>query len=276
MMPSAISSGTSTREKRSVIWMAPMARGSTPASFTMAPTRSAGRIFGLASRADVQARDVPLGSDALALPLRSACCRAVAGALAVGGRLSDRGPGAADGRAGARRPGISSSSAVALLASACFTAAAATSMTSNSCGQRLDDARGTDRARRRGSSRAATRASARAGARAGRPRSAPARSRSSACVWCSMLRSSRCSRGSASVIATPSRPARPVRPMRCTYASGGARARRSSRRARGARRRARARRRRWRSSRSAVLARNFFITRSRCSCDSPPCSASAR
>ena len=35
-----------------------------------------------------------------------------------------------------------------------------------------------------------------------------------------MLRNSRCSRGSTSVIATPSRPARPVRPMRWTYASG--------------------------------------------------------
>jgi hypothetical protein len=47
MISSATSSGTSTSEKRSVIWIAPMARGSIPASLTIAPTRSAGRIFEL-------------------------------------------------------------------------------------------------------------------------------------------------------------------------------------------------------------------------------------
>ena len=57
---------------------------------------------------------------------------------------------------------------------------------------------------------------------------------------------------------------------------GGASGRRSSRRARRAGCRGRARRRRWRSAGRPCGARNFFITRSRCSCDSPPCSASAR
>ena len=62
----------------------------------------------------------------------------------------------------------------------------------------------------------------RAAARAGRRPSARVATSIFCLVSCSMLRSSRCSRGSASVIAVPSRPARPVRPMRCTYASGDA------------------------------------------------------
>ena len=90
-----------------------------------------------------------------------------------------------------------------------------------------------------------------------------------------MFRSSRCSRGSASVIATPSRPARPVRPMRCTYASADAghvvvddvRHVLDVEPARGDV---------GRDEELGVPSRNRRITRSRCSCDRPPCSASAR
>jgi formate--tetrahydrofolate ligase len=70
---------------------------------------------------------------------------------------------------------------------------------------------GRGRPRPRGGSRAARRGSARAGGRAGRRRWGPSRPPSSLPVWRSMAFSSRCWRGSTSVIATPSRPARPGR-----------------------------------------------------------------
>ena len=91
----------------------------------------------------------------------------------------------------------------------------------------------------------------------------------------SILRRSRSSRGSASVIATPSRPARPVRPMRCTYESGDAGTSKlttwvkcSMSIPRAATSVA--------TTKSTIAPRAFFMTRSRSTCDIPPCRASTR
>ncbi len=107
MTDSAIFSGTSTSENRSAIWIEPTSRGLTFASLTMAPTRSPGRT--------PAARPAPT--------------KRVVDLYFVAGLVARCGGGAAIA-------GISCSSATepepAAEGSAIFTAAAATSIGSNS------------------------------------------------------------------------------------------------------------------------------------------------
>ena len=114
--------------------------------------------------------------------------------------------------------GMCSSSCAASACSvwcASFTAAAATSSASNS----LASASVTTRKLSRSPSSSAARSAPRVMS-SRRARTSIGVGTVATSIFClvrrSMLRSRRCSRGSASVIATPSRPARPVRPMRCT------------------------------------------------------------
>ena len=134
---------------------------------------------------------------ALLVPPRRARRRLVAAQLASGISSSSLG----------RRPPASCAS---------FTAASATSITSNSSASVSTTTRNRSRSSLEQALAQRGRGSAPAAGRAGRRPSGPSRSSIRWPVTRSMFLSSRCSRGSARVIATPSRPARPTRPMRCT------------------------------------------------------------